>query len=261
MTKNKEFVLKSDNISETKEQLILELLKLRKKAKVTQIQLSKLTNLPQATISRVESLNSDVTLNTLTKYAEAFGVELSIVLKPKSKDTLNKENLLINNEKKVSKYVVALQTGGLMEDPYIDYDNYQFIEAKTSEEAVEIYNKKNNCSYFSGSCVGILSQTQNEILLPSYLSENLLEDIDIYDDDEIYLLAEIDGGYQEAPEFTYSNFNILKLGKNYYTNDYSVVGKYNKEKNTFEIPLVYMNMISSLVNECDKKSKQKKKIK
>ena len=86
MFQNKEFVLNCNNIKEIKEQLVLELFKSRKKKKVTQTQLSKLTDLPQTTISRVESLNYEATLSTLVKYAEAVDMELSITLKQKELD-------------------------------------------------------------------------------------------------------------------------------------------------------------------------------
>ena len=83
MFQNKEFVLNCNNIKEIKEQLVLELFKSRKKKKVTQTEISKLTDLPQTTISRVESLNYEATLSTLVKYAEAVDMELSITLKQK----------------------------------------------------------------------------------------------------------------------------------------------------------------------------------
>lgn len=86
MFQNKEFVLNCNNIKEIKEQLVLELFKSRKKKKVTQTEISKLTDLPQTTISRVESLNYEATLSTLVKYAEAVDMELSITLKQKELD-------------------------------------------------------------------------------------------------------------------------------------------------------------------------------
>ena len=52
------------------------------------------------------------------------------------------------------KYLVALQEGGLMEDPEIRYTNKQVIEAASPRQAEEIYNKKNNCSYFYAHCLG-----------------------------------------------------------------------------------------------------------
>lgn len=50
-------------------------------------------------------------------------------------------------------YTVALQIGGIMEDPEIRYTNHQDILAKSPDEAERIYNKRNNCEYFYGKCI------------------------------------------------------------------------------------------------------------
>jgi len=47
-----------------------------------------------------------------------------------------------------NKYLVALCVGGIMECPEISYK-----EVEVKEEAEEIYNTKNKCSYFYGSCL------------------------------------------------------------------------------------------------------------
>jgi hypothetical protein len=47
-------------------------------------------------------------------------------------------------------YLVALQCGGLMEDPEIWYTDYQVIRADTAEEAKRKYDEINECSYFYG---------------------------------------------------------------------------------------------------------------
>ena len=52
-----------------------------------------------------------------------------------------------------NKYLVALCVGGIMECPEISYKEVEVIEADTKEEAEEIYNTKNKCSYFYGSCL------------------------------------------------------------------------------------------------------------
>ena len=80
---DKQFELKKDNTSEAIDALVLELYKNRKLLGLTQIDLSKRTGMPQATISRVESLNGEPTLDTLVKIADALGMNLSIVLSPK----------------------------------------------------------------------------------------------------------------------------------------------------------------------------------
>jgi hypothetical protein len=53
----------------------------------------------------------------------------------------------------MNKYLVALQTGGLMEDPEIRYSDHQTIEAESKQDAQQLYNKKNKCSYFYGCCL------------------------------------------------------------------------------------------------------------
>lgn len=58
--------------------IILELIKKRKQNKITQINLSKLTGIPQATISRIESFNSIPTLQILIKIANALGYTITL---------------------------------------------------------------------------------------------------------------------------------------------------------------------------------------
>lgn len=41
---------------------------------------------------------------------------------------------------KTKKYVVALLTGGVMEQPNFNYEDYQIIEATNEKEAEDIYN-------------------------------------------------------------------------------------------------------------------------
>lgn len=86
MIKN-EFELTSGDLRQIKEAIVLELLKLRKKSKMTQTMISESTGLPQTTISRVESFGSEPNLSTIIKYAEALGLEVSIILKPKSNES------------------------------------------------------------------------------------------------------------------------------------------------------------------------------
>ena len=52
-------------------------------------------------------------------------------------------------------FTVAEVRGGLMEDPDFHYHNYQEIKAYTKEEAVKIYEKKNNCNYFYGKVMSV----------------------------------------------------------------------------------------------------------
>ena len=52
------------------------------------------------------------------------------------------------------KYLVATEVGGIMEQPHFTYENIQTIEADSESEAVQIYNKTNNCNYFYGIVIG-----------------------------------------------------------------------------------------------------------
>lgn len=66
-----------------------------------------------------------------------------------------------DNKDKKYFYLVALKTGGLMEDPQIHYQDFQIIYASTEQEALQIYNTKNNCSYFYGEVIGILDDYED----------------------------------------------------------------------------------------------------
>lgn len=72
------FLKKEDLIQNQIDDIIAELIKERKKNKITQIQLSKSTGIPQATISRLESFNSIPTLQILIKIANALGLSLDL---------------------------------------------------------------------------------------------------------------------------------------------------------------------------------------
>lgn len=50
-------------------------------------------------------------------------------------------------------YIVAMECGGVMEDPDIHYEKYQLIRAESEKEAVEKYNKLNNCNYYYGKVI------------------------------------------------------------------------------------------------------------
>lgn len=52
-----------------------------------------------------------------------------------------------------NKYLVALQCGGLMEDPEFHLENYQVICADSEEEAVKKYNEINQCNFYYGKVV------------------------------------------------------------------------------------------------------------
>lgn len=63
-----------DVIQDQIDDIILELIKERKKKKITQMELSKATGIPQATISRLESFNSIPTLQVLIKLSNALNL-------------------------------------------------------------------------------------------------------------------------------------------------------------------------------------------
>lgn len=62
----------------------------------------------------------------------------------------------------MKKWLVALQTGGLMEDPEIRYQMHEVIEAETESDARAIYNKKHNCSFYYGMTFGELIEDKPE---------------------------------------------------------------------------------------------------
>ena len=53
--------------------------------------------------------------------------------------------------KERGRYVVALRSGGTMEQPEVTYSDYQTIEAGSVKEAEATYNRINNCSYYHGA--------------------------------------------------------------------------------------------------------------
>jgi hypothetical protein len=50
-------------------------------------------------------------------------------------------------------YLIALATGGIMESKKIEYSDFQVISANTKQEALDKYNKINNCDFFYGTCM------------------------------------------------------------------------------------------------------------
>lgn len=68
---------KDDSVQDQIDALVSSLIKSRKKQKITQVQLSEKTGIPQATISRVESFRSTPTLQVLIKISQALGLSLT----------------------------------------------------------------------------------------------------------------------------------------------------------------------------------------
>ena len=73
----KEYLNKENIVQDQIDDLILELIKERKKMKITQTMLSKMTGIPQTTISRVESFSTIPTLTVLIKLSAALKMSLS----------------------------------------------------------------------------------------------------------------------------------------------------------------------------------------
>lgn len=66
----------------------------------------------------------------------------------------------------MKKYLVALASGGVMEQPDFTYSDYDIIEAQDENEACEKYNQKHNCSYFYGACIGEYNEQEGTVTVP-----------------------------------------------------------------------------------------------
>ncbi len=59
-------------------------------------------------------------------------------------------------------FVVALECGGIMEDPDFYYKDRQVIYAHNAQEACEIYNDRNNCNYYYGKVIGVVDEYEHD---------------------------------------------------------------------------------------------------
>ena len=75
--KNSNFKKEFDNL-EPEYQVIREMIKSRKEKNMTQIELSKLTGISQADISRLENGDANPTIEMLNRIATAFGKKLEL---------------------------------------------------------------------------------------------------------------------------------------------------------------------------------------
>jgi hypothetical protein len=50
--------------------------------------------------------------------------------------------------------------------PDFRYQKHQIISADSPEDAVEIYNQKNGCSYFYGKCLGEYNEETEMVSVP-----------------------------------------------------------------------------------------------
>ena len=75
--KNSDFKKEFDNL-DPKYQVIREMIKAREEKNMTQIELSKLTGISQADISRLENGDANPTIEMLNRIATAFGKKLEL---------------------------------------------------------------------------------------------------------------------------------------------------------------------------------------
>ena len=68
----------NDEIQNQIDDIILELIRERKKQKLSQTKLSQMTGIPQATISRLESFATVPTLHIVIKLSNALNMKLSL---------------------------------------------------------------------------------------------------------------------------------------------------------------------------------------
>ena len=85
-----DYLATHDIIQDQIDDLIFELMRERKKNKISQVKLSKMTGVPQTTISRVESFRTTPTLQILIKLANALNYSLDFkkILKEHSCNSL-----------------------------------------------------------------------------------------------------------------------------------------------------------------------------
>lgn len=75
----------------------------------------------------------------------------------------------------MKKYIVGLNTGGLMECPEITYQRFQVIEAETPKEAEDKYNEINNCNYFYGRTICEYTDRASYLLKSRSISDQTLD--------------------------------------------------------------------------------------
>ena len=73
----------------------------------------------------------------------------------------------------MKKFIVALEVGGVMEIPEIEYKNFQIIESIDSLSARNEYDRLNNCDYFYGKCFGEATVETVSMINTLYPSANL----------------------------------------------------------------------------------------
>ena len=66
-----------DPIQDQIDELIVSIMKQRKKLKITQTKLARMSGVPQATISRIESFSTQPNLKTLVRLGTAMGMRIN----------------------------------------------------------------------------------------------------------------------------------------------------------------------------------------
>lgn len=69
---------KVDHIQDQIDDMVVELIKLRKKSKLSQIELSKISGVPQTTISRIETFRTTPDIHSLLKLFNAIGFTIKV---------------------------------------------------------------------------------------------------------------------------------------------------------------------------------------
>lgn len=158
----------------------------------------------------------------------------------------------------MKKYIVALETGGLQEDPNIRYSDYEIIEAQSAEEAENNYNAKHNCNFFYGCVVGEI--VENIVVLSDlYKTKVISENIDA----KLYAKIEEDYSSSENYQSWFTDL-IIECDENdktveYLANGYILVGNYDSKEEKLKVDIKNITIIDCIANYVNK-SKTKRKI-
>lgn len=137
------------------------------------------------------------------------------------------------------RYLVGLLTGGLMEQPKFELEEpFQIIIANSEKEAVELYNKANNCSYYYGHCLGKATPDGTCYLTSEFVSK--------YDFENLCRKLKMDKPFSDSlnPDEEFLYIKKALTGKVFYQkdsdgNETQVEGTIkeviSKGKNSFEI--------------------------
>ena len=77
-------------------------------------------------------------------------------------------------------FIVARIAGGVIDMPEFEYRNIEVIEARDIDEAEQIYNEKNKCSYFEGKCIGKYNNETGEVSIPNPIFKVLINQLNKY---------------------------------------------------------------------------------